>query len=397
MRVAIVGAGPIGMEAALAAVELGHDVLVVESGTTVGGAILSNWHHVEMFTPWSMNVSTRGLDVLRREGHAFHDMDACPTGQQFVEDYLEPLAEYLDARIDLRLATDVVAIGRGSILKTERIGDARRGTPFRLLLDSEDGEVFEAADLVLDCSGVLDMPGFIGPGGLPALGEADVDAIIHRRVPDILGEDRDDFADRHTLVVGAGMSAALSLDLLLKLKVRSPKTTVSWATREGSAPYVRIDGDPLPSRDALAVLGNKLAAGDPRVTWHGGCSVRAIERTADGFEVTFERENGREVRGVFDEVIANVGYRPNTALFEELQVHQCYASQAPMKLAAALLAEQGAGGDCLTQTARGVEVLRSPEPDFFVLGAKSYGRQSHFLLRVGYEQVNEVFASIGKA
>jgi hypothetical protein len=37
-----------------------------------------------------------------------------------------------------------------------------------------------------------------------------------------------------------------------------------------------------------------------------------------------------------------------------------------------------------------VEALRVPEPNFFVLGMKSYGRNSTFLLRVGYEQVDEV-------
>ena len=55
-----------------------------------------------------------------------------------------------------------------------------------------------------------------------------------------------------------------------------------------------------------------------------------------------------------------------------------------MKLAASLL---GASGDCLAQPAAGIETLISPEPDFYILGSKSYGRNSSFLLRVGIEQV----------
>jgi hypothetical protein len=35
--------------------------------------------------------------------------------------------------------------------------------------------------------------------------------------------------------------------------------------------------------------------------------------------------------------------------------------------------------------------LQTPEPNFFILGAKSYGRNSNFLLRAGFEQVHEVF------
>lgn len=58
-----------------------------------------------------------------------------------------------------------------------------------------------------------------------------------------------------------------------------------------------------------------------------------------------------------------------------------------MKLAATLL---NATGDCLEQPAAGADLLKNPEPGFFVLGAKSYGRNSQFLLRVGVEQVSAV-------
>jgi hypothetical protein len=87
-----------------------------------------------------------------------------------------------------------------------------------------------------------------------------------------------------------------------------------------------------------------------------------------------------------------VGYSPDTALYRELQVHECYASLGPMKLAAALAGQ--AGADCLQQVGHGGETLRSPEPNFYILGAKSYGRNSHFLLRIGFEQVREAFGLI---
>ena len=40
--------------------------------------------------------------------------------------------------------------------------------------------------------------------------------------------------------------------------------------------------------------------------------------------------------------------------------------------------------------------VRQPEPGYFVLGMKSYGRDSNFLLKRGFEQVREVMAMIGK-
>ena len=97
-----------------------------------------------------------------------------------------------------------------------------------------------------------------------------------------------------------------------------------------------------------------------------------------------------------ERVIANVGYTPDTDLYRELQVHECYASLGPMNLAAALL--KHGGGDCLTVPPQGPAALRNPEPNFFILGAKSYGRNSNFLLRTGFEQVRDVFTLItGKA
>ena len=62
-----------------------------------------------------------------------------------------------------------------------------------------------------------------------------------------------------------------------------------------------------------------------------------------------------------------------------------------MKLAAALLAQSGSSADCLDQKSLGAETLVNPEPVFFILGIKSYGRRSDFLMRVGWEQVEDVF------
>jgi hypothetical protein len=65
-----------------------------------------------------------------------------------------------------------------------------------------------------------------------------------------------------------------------------------------------------------------------------------------------------------------------------------------MKLAAALLG--GDSADCLAQESRGVDTLRNPEPNFFLLGDKSYGRNNTFLLRVGWQQVDDVFRELSR-
>jgi len=76
-------------------------------------------------------------------------------------------------------------------------------------------------------------------------------------------------------------------------------------------------------------------------------------------------------------------------LTRELQIHESFATLAPMALAEALAA--GKSQDCLKVAGVGPNALRNPEPNFFILGAKSFGRSSNFLMRFGFEQVRDVF------
>jgi hypothetical protein len=49
----------------------------------------------------------------------------------------------------------------------------------------------------------------------------------------------------------------------------------------------------------------------------------------------------------------------------------------------------------LDQTAHGPQSLTNPEPDFYILGAKSYGRDPNFLVAIGLQQIRDVFTIIG--
>ena len=187
--------------------------------------------------------------------------------------------------------------------------------------------------------------------------------------------------------------SATAVCALDDLAQKSPETWAIWLARSPrTQPLKRIPNDPLRERDRLALRANNLATRtEGNVEFHPQCRVEAVEGQQGAFRV---RTRLAGVARTFDveRVIANVGYRPDIELFGELQVHICYASEGPMKLAAALAAQRGE--DCLQQTSQGADVLRNPEPNFFVLGSKSYGRNTHFLLRMGFEQVREAFGLI---
>ena len=278
-----------------------------------------------------------------------------------------------------------------------------------------------------------------------------VDAFFDR-LPDVCGLDCAAFLPRfggrsvRIAVVGGGYSAATTLRALLELAASRGnlyRFDIDWLLRKPTAaglPYAQLEDDPLPSRGELVDIANKIAGythglgggggggggctpGTPLVCVHRGVTINSVARGADGaITVRGRREPlatyppappaadapvaGAPVAAAaelepfeltVDTLVSHVGYRPSYDLVRELQVHLCYASEGPMKLASSLLAAKvaasgnpAAAGDCLNQPAAGPELLTTPEPRFYVLGSKSYGRSSSFLLRTGHSQVEAV-------
>ena len=393
-RLAILGAGPIGLEAALYARSLQLPVTVYERGRIAEHVL--RWGHVRLFSPFAMNSTPLGRNTLRAENPSrkFPEDGDCLTGKEHVAAYLEPLAKSSALRECIRTEVQVVQVGRRGCLKHESPPDDRRARqPFRLLLrEAKKGERVEEADVVFDCTGTYGQHRWLGDGGIPALGELAAEPLIAYTLDDVLGDKKAHYAGKTILVVGAGYSAATVVCHLAELAEKHSETWVTWVARgAGTQPLRRIANDPLRERDRLAVRANTLATRtDANVEFRPQTTIEAIETAGPdkGFRVT-ARYAGKAKTWEVERVIACLGYTPDTGLYRELQIHECYASLAPMKLAAAL--QKHTGGDCLTLTARGPELLRNPEPNFYLLGAKSHGRGSHFLMRSGFEQVRDVF------
>ena len=385
-RIAILGAGPIGVEAALAARELKNDVLVLERDR-VGGNV-ERWGHVRLFSPFALNHSERGARLLAAERHRLPGPGDYLTGADYLERYLRPLSRTSVLAGRIRKGTRVVSVGRDGIGKNDLIGGPRGRHPFRLLVENDAGsETVVEADIVLDCTGTYGNHNWLGNGNVPALGERALESEIAYELTDVVGTARHHYAGKRVLLVGGGHSAATALDALSKL----PGTSVHWIARKPN-PLDVIDNDPLPERSRLSAKANALAAGyNAAVRFYGSHSVDSLKRRGTAVEVGMRSSYG-SVHITVDRILAHVGYRPDRSLYQELQVHECYASLAPMKLAAALAGESSA--DCLAQSSKGAEVLQNPEPGFFILGAKSYGKGSNFLIRIGLAQIDEVLGPL---
>jgi NAD(P)-binding Rossmann-like domain len=387
-RLAILGAGPVGLDAALLAAEAGWPFTVYESAPRVGGNV-RRWGHTRLFTPWSMNVSGRMARHLREAGyHLPEGTDSYPTGAQLVDELLDPLAELPELAGSIACGTRVTGIGRAGLLKHEGVGTAERAAhPFRLLLRRPDGRAAIAtADLVLDCTGTYATPNATGDGGVPAPGEQELGDRLVRWLPDLVRE-RDAWAGQTILLVGAGWSAQTAARELATLLPSAPGTRVLWVVRRMLPDWGEVPDDPLPGRQALADSSKSLAAGlVPGLQVEFGTVVDAVK--PEGRQVLVRLRGADEREVLVDRVLSLTGYVPDAALYRQLHVHECYATCAPMGLSAQLLG--AAAGNCLEQPSCGVDALRNPEPNFFILGAKSYGRNSEFLMRTGYAQVSDI-------
>jgi thioredoxin reductase len=393
-HIAILGAGPIGLEAGLYARQLKLPFTIYEQGRI--GEHIWRWGHVKLFSPFGMNATPLGRRAILSldTEYEFPADNACISGREHVEHYLKPIAEVLSD--DIKADTRVINVGRVGLFKQEAVGDASRGKqPFLLLVRERNLERYEEADIVIDCTGSYSHHRWLGPSGIPALGESQVEPHIAYHLVDVLGDAKKDYVNKSILVVGSGYSAATTVSNLSKVAQENNTTWITWVTRAAlTQPLRRIPNDPLRERDRLAVTANNLATrSEGNVEFRANTIVEAIEpiNNNQSFRVTLRTAGQKKTLDV-EKIIANVGYSPDRAIYRELQIHECYASFGPMKIAAALSSHKTQ--DCLTQTCPGPDTLRNPEPNYYIVGAKSFGRNSSFLMRIGFEQVRDVFTLI---
>jgi thioredoxin reductase len=440
MKVAIIGGGPLGVEAALYGACAGFDVQLFERGRLAEN--VRQWGHVGVFTEWQRNRSPLAVRLLQEQGVTLPPGESTSTGAELA-DYVMRLAALAPLRGRIMPQTPVLSLGRERCLKSDLIGDSGRAAwPFRLLLRTPGGEKVVYADAVIDATGVYATPNWIGNGGMPCPGEMALHKRIDYALPDVLGRDRARFANRHTLVVGSGHSAASTLRSIAELFEEFPQTRLTWVVRRDvpphGFPYTLVLDDSSPHRDALHRRANELTT-HSRVDFRPRTVVDAIKEHGKYFEV---RLLGAQPEGdttpatiECDNLVAHTGFRPDDTLWRELAVHVHPATGGPYRLSQALVdANHRAGVGLSTgyaekkprpaddemtteesqtaeaqtakpQTAEPVvdrwkfspddpQLLWTGEPNFFVIGIKSYGRDAGFLMQNGFRQVRDVYRVI---
>jgi hypothetical protein len=386
--VAIVGAGPVGLAAAAYVLERGMTPTVLEAGDAAGHAI-RQWRHVQLFSPWEYNVDRAADRLLAATGWNSPEPCIYPTGGEFLDRYLEPLATKTPLREVIRTSSRVTAIGRVGFDKVKTRG--RETAPFEIRYQNGQGSRVLHADAVIDASGTWSSPNPAGANGLPAIGEQELAGKVAYAMPDVLGAERGRYAGKTVAVLGSGHSAIGTLTDLVALKDQALATEVIWLLR-GNDPAKAFGGgakDKLAARGELGRMFAKLvAAGKIRV--EAGFGVTHLSVSSDRLRIgSGSACCGRDI--VVDELIVATGFRPSFGFVSELRTRLDPAIEAPVALAPLIDPNEHS---CGTVRPHGARELAQDEPGFYFTGMKSYGRAPTFLMRTGYEQVRSIAADI---
>ncbi|PXW30031.1 NAD(P)H-quinone dehydrogenase [Nocardia sp. 348MFTsu5.1] len=280
-KIVILGGGPAGYEAALAASTYGAHITIVDSDGMGGACVL--WDCV----PSKTFIASTGIrtDVRRAVDLGINlKYDDAVVSLPQIHDRVKDLAFAQSSDIRSRLLTEGVRIihGRGRLADPE-VGFARHkvvATPIEA--DGSDGEVeILDADVVLVATGA-------SPRVLPAA-QPDGERILTWRQMYDLNE-----SPEHLIVVGSGVTGAEFVHAYTELGV--PVTMVSSRDRV-------LPGE---DEDAALVLEDVLAERGVNLVKHARADK--VERTADGVKVSLA--DGRTVEG--SHCLMTVGSVPNT-------------------------------------------------------------------------------------
>lgn len=385
LPVVVIGAGPQGLAAGAHLLERGIEPVILEAGDTAAAAV-AEWGHVRLFSPWPELVDPAAERLLASSGWVA-PVAGYPTGGEWIEAYLAPLSAALGDRV--HTGTGVVGVARKG--RDLSVDAGRAEQPFVVLTRDTDGtEARVEARAVIDASGTWTTPSPAGASGLPALGEqaATAAGLVTHRIPD--AAEAQALAARHVMVVGNGHSAATAIIQLAETVREHPGTRVSWLLRRGSVGNTFGGGaaDELAERGALGQRA-KQAVDQGLVTLMTGFRTDAFTLTGDE-RVVVAAEDGR-VLDPADRVFVLTGFRPDLSFLSEIRLELDSRLQAPSRVAVEVDPNIHS---CGSVRATGAAELTHPEPGFFIVGAKSYGRAPTFLAMTGYEQVRSIAANL---
>ncbi|WP_412733907.1 NAD(P)-binding domain-containing protein [Heyndrickxia sporothermodurans] len=387
MSLTIIGAGPVGLAAAAHLTKYNQPFIILESGSQVGENI-TTWGHVRLFSPWEYNIDKVAKVLLSKHGWNEPKLYELPTGNELVDEYLKPLSNTPEIKDMLHLNTRVLSISRKNIDKMKTAN--RDSLPFVLYTEQNGAFKLFEARAIIDASGTWGNPNPANSSGVWLKDEEAIHEQIFYGIPDILGKDKNRYLNKRVAVIGSGHSAINSLLELVTLKDQSSEIEILWVMRKQRVEDA-YGGENLDALEARGELGSRIH----RLVDSGVVKVITPFRTqylkGDNGKINLVGDKNGEMDTIsnIDELIVNTGNRPDFSFLSEVRTDIDTATESISALAPLIDPNIHS---CGTVRPHGEKELRQPEKDFYIVGAKSYGRAPTFLMATGFEQVRSVVA-----
>ncbi len=358
--IAIIGAGPVGLEAAIYARFLGYFVSIFEQ-RRVAHRVL-DWHDRPLDVTVEECTTSMGHAAIAAQNPEYvrRRPDEVFTGRTYAEEYLLPLAKTDLLFDDIHFLSPVVDVSRYRTFITDAIDRQERcNDEFRILVDGRHrGAWVSRADVVIDCRGATQRFSGIGPGGGLAIGESLLRDSFLLHTPLDRKFEAKSVVGKHVCLVGQSRRASqFALEYLTRFG-NEANSRLTWILR----PDRRHDGRFV--AEALNAISQEPPSNMVTIESLG---VEQIQRNdAGSYLLTFLKDDDSTVEMQCDAVVALTHGREGSLsceLFEgrSAQLEGCpgFVTSEPgfYKLRGGSI-EEGAGVG-LSDTFRGIRELFS--------------------------------------
>ena len=386
LPVVVIGAGPVGLAAAAHLAERGIPFAVLEAGDAPGRRGAPVGPRAAVLAVAVQHRRRRPPAARRRRLGRTRRRTCCRPARQLADDYLQPLADLPALKPHVRYGARVVAVTR---LGHRPAPDRRTATTTPFLVRLADGDDL-LARAVIDASGTWGTPNVLGASGIPAHGEADGGRVPRARAARRPGR-------------GPRPVRRQAHPRRRRRPLRRQHPAVAGRARRTGARHQRGLGDPVDQPGPHLRRRGRRRAARPRRARHPAARARRrrhhrarhrLQRrtpSTDARTAGSWSSDGSRRRSPPTGSSSATGFRPDHGIVAELRLDLDPILGSTRALAPLIDPNEHS---CGTVPPHGVDELTHPEPGFYAIGVKSYGRAPTFLLATGYEQARSVVAAL---
>ena len=356
----IIGAGPMGL--ALAARLMKKDIpfLVLEKGSSPGNN-MRQWGHVPLFTNWAESVDPLSMELLEERGVSFHLPDSLPRGAEFAKEYLGRIATIIPDH-QIQCKAEVSSIQYNSSSKS-----------FEVRYEDGGDHMMVRSTFLFDASGTWQSPTPLLPHQDSLLPTPETNIPTTEDIGTIAEESR-------VAVIGGGHSAMNSLLFLSERK----ELKLCWLIR---AEQPRFGKSKVGGKSAQLEKQIQSLISDGRVELITNFDTQSIEQSDGSF--TILSQNGQRVEGIH-KIISNIGFSPDHGLVKNFELRLDDTYDCPFHLSDKI---NPALHSC-DSVSYGFQDTLATDLPYYLIGSKTFGKASNFLLSKGYSILDEMMESI---